>query len=486
MQTIRAVFRLQLPGECLPTGIPILKTLSELNPGEWASSTIRRLSNGVSGDVFTTAIASGTGAGIREHDKTVTQMQPESSVRPGSDNASLERPQAPRRYGAPQVFAATLLLLFLVQCGWFVANVPLSQVEGNYILRGISLLHGVRTADRHHSPLVAEAAVAGIWPVAMREAESTWLSGHEPPLDQFTLDRYRWLVRAPFLMAGLFLGASVWYIARRLYGNGGGYVAISLYCFTPGLVARSSLVGPEIFGAWGTFSAVFASIAVAHTLYAPRDAFLWNRKRIAMLGIAIGIMVGAQFALALVLPLALAFMLWAVPGRRRAAAGILAAACVIALLFLWAVYGTSLSFFALSMAKAEWAAFARPALAGTLNSAVGGFYLREASATALLAVFSVITYLLWPRTRFFGNTAPLLVAGEMVLLAIFMPNAAGGIFFFYCLPFFIVFSAGVFADLFESRRYHSLAVGVGYGAILAQAGFSVVGLIQLARGYRGF
>jgi hypothetical protein len=44
----------------------------------------------------------------------------------------------------------------------------------------------------------------------------------------------------------------------------------------------------------------------------------------------------------------------------------------------------------------------------------------------------------------------------------------------------------VFADLFESRRYQSFAVGVGYGAILAQAGFSLVGLIQLARGYRGF
>jgi hypothetical protein len=179
-------------------------------------------------------------------------------------------------------------------------------------------------------------------------------------------------------------------------------------------------------------------------------------------------------------------MLWAVPGRRRAAVGILVAACAIALMFLWVVYGTSIRFFGASMAKAEWAAFAHPILAGTLKGAVGGFYLREASATALLTVIAVITYLLWPRTRFFGNTAPLLVAGEMVLLAIFMPNAAGGIFFFYCLPFFIVFVAGVFADLFESRRYHSLAVGVCYGTILAQAGFSVVGLIQLARGYRGF
>jgi hypothetical protein len=385
----------------------------------------------------------------------------------------------PRRFGPPQVFAATLLLFFLIQCGWFVANVPLNQVEGNYILQGIALLHGRRAADPHHSPLVPEAAVMGILSMAFRTAP-------DAPLDQFTLDRYRWLVRAPFLMAGLFLGASVWYIARRLYGNGGGYVAIGLYCCTPGLVARSSLVGPEIFGAWGAFGAVFASIAVAHTLYAPRDAFLWNRKRIVLLGIVIGIMVGAQFSLALVLPLALAFMLWAVPGRRRAAAGILTAACAIALLFLWTVYGTSIGFLGLSMAKAEWAELARPALLGALKGAVGAFYSREASAIALLAAFSLIVYLLWPRTRFFGNTAPLLVAAEMALLAIFMPNAAGGIFFFYCLPFLIVFSAGVFADLFESRRYHSLAVGVGYGAILAQAGFSVIGLIQLARGYRGF
>jgi hypothetical protein len=405
-------------------------------------------------------------------------MRPESSIRPGSDEKDLDRTLTRRRFGAPQLFAATMLLLFLVQCGWFVANVPLSQIEGRYILRGIALLHGGRPADRHRSPLVAEAAVAGILPMASRL--------QEPTLDQFTLDRYRWLVRAPFLMAGLFLGASVWYIARRLYGNGGGYVAISLYCFTPSLVARSSLVGPEILGAWGAFASVFASIAVAHTLYAPRSAFLWNRKRIVLLGMSIGIMVGAQFALALVLPLALAFMLWAVPGRRRAAAGILAVACMIALVFLWVVYGASVAFCATSLAKAEWAVFAHPALSEALNGAVAGFYLREASAMTLLTALSLSTYLLWPRTRFFGNTAPLLVAAEMVLLAIFMPNAAGGIFFFYCLPFFIVFCAGVFADLFESRRYHSLAVGVGYGVILAQAGFSVVGLIQLARGFRGF
>jgi len=91
-----------------------------------------------------------------------------------------------------------LLLLFLLQCGWFVANVPLSQVEGNYILRGIALLHGSRAADRHHSPLVPERRLRAFcqWPAAASRAGAA--------LDQFALDRYRWLVRAPFLMAGLF------------------------------------------------------------------------------------------------------------------------------------------------------------------------------------------------------------------------------------------------------------------------------------------
>ena len=70
-----------------------------------------------------------------------------------------------------------------------------------------------------------------------------------------------------------------------------------------------------------------------------------------------------------------------------------------------------------------------------------------------------------------------------MLLAILMPRIAGAAFFFYCLPFLIVFTAGVFADLFESRRYHAFAVAAAYGMILAQAGFSLVGLVHLARGF---
>ena len=130
-------------------------------------------------------------------------------------------------------------------------------------------------------------------------------------------------------------------------------------------------------------------------------------------------------------------------------------------------------------------------MAGVLPSGVSGdaglpsasFYLREAPAAAILSVIALLGYLLWPRARFFGSTAPLLVTAEIALLAILMPTMAGAAFFFYCLPFLIVFAAGVFADLFESRRCHAFAVAAAYSVILAQAGFSLVGLIHLARGF---
>jgi hypothetical protein len=379
------------------------------------------------------------------------------------------------RYGAPQVFAALLLLLFLLQAGVFIASVPLNQTEGNYIMRGIALANGARPTEPRRSPLVDETAALGILPL-LRGSAST------AALNPSALDRYRWLVRAPFLLAGLLLGASVWYVARRLYGNPGGYVAIGLYCFTPSLVVRSSLAGPEILGAWGAFGTVFTAIAVAHTLYAPRNALFWNRKRIGLLGIAIAMMVGAQFSLALLLPLALALMLWAVPERRGAALAILGIACVVALTVLWIVYHASFGWLGHSLVNAQWLAFSRPAFPATL-AAVASFYLREASAAAILSAIALLGYLLWPRARFFGSTAPLLVALEIVLLAILTPTTAGAAFFFYCLPFLILFAAGVFADLFESRRCHAFAVAAAYSVILAQAGFSLVGLVHLARGF---
>jgi len=53
-------------------------------------------------------------------------------------------------------------------------------------------------------------------------------------LQSETVAYWSWLVRAPHLLFGLLLGASLWYVSHRLYGNAGGYIALALYCFSPG------------------------------------------------------------------------------------------------------------------------------------------------------------------------------------------------------------------------------------------------------------
>src|SRR5207247_8750365 len=122
--------------------------------------------------------------------------------------------------------------------------------------------------------------------------------------------------------------------------NGGGYIALMLYCFSPGIVRSSALwfAEPEIGATWGAFGAIFTAIAVAHTLYAPREVVLWNWRRILLLGLSLALAVGSQFSLVVVLLLTLAFMLYVVPLRRTAAAVIWAAAVGIGRLILFASY----------------------------------------------------------------------------------------------------------------------------------------------------
>src|SRR5262249_56378113 len=132
----------------------------------------------------------------------------------------------------------------------------------------------------------------------------------------------------------------VWYVARRLYGNEGGLIALILYCFAAGMLRAASLwyAEPEMGAAWGAFGSIFTGIAVAHTLYAPREVVLWNWRRMLLLGLSLALAVGSQFSLVVMAPLALAFMIYLAPTRRAAAAIIWTTACLIALTLLFAAY----------------------------------------------------------------------------------------------------------------------------------------------------
>src|SRR5215470_8148398 len=220
--------------------------------------------------------------------------------------------------GRPQVFAGLLLLAFLVQCLWTASGRRLSDFEYDYIASGYpaapvhSQIHSPFTSIMAAVPVRAVAGLKGIAPASIKSA--------------LGIPR-RWVVRLPFVIFGLWLGGALWWVARRLFGNSGGYVALALYCFSPAMVMISSNIGPEIILAWSSFGLIYTAIGVAHTVYAPPRKWI---PRILILGAAVGICLGtALWAFSIVL-LAFVFMLYLSPGRRRQSVIVLLGASLLA------------------------------------------------------------------------------------------------------------------------------------------------------------
>jgi hypothetical protein len=276
----------------------------------------------------------------------------------------------------------------------------------------------------------------------------------------------------------------LWYVARRLYGNAGGYVALLLYCFSPGIIQSSSLwfSQPETGAAWGSFGAIFTAIAVAHTLYAPREVILWNWRRIVLLALSFALAVGSEFQLVAVVPLALAFMLYVAPTRRGAALVIWATACTVAAAIVYSAYFFHPGVFAKGMAHASffpmlWRSYLMP---GAYERVLLG--LSRSSPAMLVSVpVAVVAYIAWGRARYFGNTAPLLVAALFLLLAIGMPHTSGLGFQLMAVPFLFVFVAGIAADLLESQQ-SGLVFACLAGVLTASAIWNVWSLLHASPG----
>jgi hypothetical protein len=382
--------------------------------------------------------------------------------------SSQRTPKPVRSY---HLIALFLLAAFVAQCSWFVASVPLTQLEVDQILRGVSLFrHIPLPTEPVSSPLVPLLSVAGIL---------FHLPQNPLLLDQFWLDHHRWFIRAPFLLAGLALALSLTYIARRFYGIAGGLIALALFAFSPGMVACSSLAGPQIFAAWGAFGLIFTAIATAHTLYAPREVILWNWKRILLLGVSITFAVGAQWPLVWLLVPAAAFMLWAVPQRRLAALLILFAAVAVTLVLLDVCYLADVRALAHGLAHSGWSGWAPQSLSPRLLARILARFFMDNAPAALLAFFCAFP--VWcasRRSRFFGNTAPLLVFLMLLALAVLFPENGAAAILFATLPFLLLFVAGVFTDLVESR-YQAPALAILFALLASQAAYSIVSLVRM-------
>jgi len=407
------------------------------------------------------------------------------------------------RFGEPQIIAAVLLLLFLAQSTWLVFRQAqrhaMDSTELFRIERGLRLWHakGFDAAAYAAVDNTPGAEAAGSIPDYFRSDgydphhSQLWyliaaapLLGWPAPTDSVTLRYLSWLAPVPYLIFGALLGASLWYVARRLYGNAGGYIALALYCFSPGILRNAALwfAEPELGAAWGAFGAIFTAIAVSHTLYAPREVVLWNWRRILLLALSLTLAVGAQFSLIVVLPLALAFMFYVAPARRGAALVIFLAAGAIAALFLFAAYGFLPSALRQGLRHANffpilWRAFT---MVGAYRQAIAQAG-QISPALWLVVPAALVTYVAWPRTRYFGNTAPLLVAGLFTLLAVASPHYPGLGFLLMAAPFLFVFVAGICADLLETP-YRPFVMACVWGLLAASALWNLMELARVPRG----
>ena len=108
--------------------------------------------------------------------------------------------------------------------------------------------------------------------------------------------------------------------------------------------------------------------------------------------------------------------------------------------------------------------------------------LGQSSPALVLALpVGLITYFLWPRARYFGNTAPLLVAFLFLILGVGTPHFPGLGFQLMAIPFLFVFVAGIIADLLETG-YRQLVQAAVWGLLVANAAWH---LWELARAGRG-
>lgn len=402
------------------------------------------------------------------------------------------------RFGKPQLIAATLLLVFAAQCMWLVSrNLSAGEMdlrEWYRIDAGLRRWHGVAPTDPAANP---HAVFAPGPPPRIRDNDgfdpdhsALWYLVASAPLlvwsgrfQSESLLYWGWLARAPYLGFGLLLGASLWYVARRLYGNEGGFIALTLYCFSPGIVRATAVwfAEPEIGAVWGAFGTIFTAIAVAHTLYAPREVVLWNWRRIVLLSISLALAVGSQFSLIVMAPLALVFMWYLAPTRRGAVLVIWSAAVALALFILLAAYFFQPTALWRGLSHASWlgVTWQTFGMAGAYSEVLK--QLGQSSPALVLALpVALAAYALWPRTRYFGNTAPMLVAALCLILGFATPHYQGLGLQLVALPFLFVFVAGMSADLLETQ-HRSLVMACVFGLLAAYAVWSLSQLVTVGR-----
>jgi hypothetical protein len=396
--------------------------------------------------------------------------------------------------GRPQQVAALLLLVLFGECLWTIAHQPLEADDyryarcgremwekpsaiagyfttcGNlngdgtfaYRLAGFPLtaqrlvLLGIDHLRKPENRLYAQGSLSG----------TTWESRHE-------LSFVKWLLRLPFCLFAIWLGGGLWWVAKRLYGPPGGALALGLYVFCPDVVRYATHPNNEILALWGLYGLVYTAMGVAHALQGPRSKW---KYRIGLLAASLGLTAAAHLLAALVGFVAGAIFFYYLAERRRShVAQIMIFSGVGAMVILFASFGFRPGAFEYVFAGG----------AGRFWFTTGPvvrFFSSMANAGITIATtVALVLYTGVRRSRYFGNTAPLLM---VLVLAFLYTTQVVSAPWMWALPFLFTFIGGVFSDALDqpvapgrlisrgrSRKlFLALSVGlVGLQAVLCVA-----------------
>lgn len=367
-----------------------------------------------------------------------------------------------------------MLLVFVAQCLWVVHRQTLTQRDYQYAHCGRELwekpspLAGYLTSCGNISdgtfayraaglPLTIQRIVAG-----QPSSASTWEMRH-------IVGDVLFLLRLPFILFGVWLGGALWWVARRLYGNEGGFIALTLYCFSPEMIRVCVRPNNEVLAAWGLYGILYTGIGLAHAMQGP--ARKW-RPRLVLLALALGLTAAAHVVAAILgLLLALVFMLYLAEGRRSQVLPVVTIAAAAGFVILVAFYGFNMDAFSYIFQSGDarfW--FSWTASRHMLSSL-------PSAAMTIAAAAAFFLYLTHRRCRYFGNTTPLLVAALFFSVETTSVHSEPWL---WALPFLLTFIGGVFADMLDSRRRRTFLWITG--AILAtQAALCLVSLPLLTR-----
>ncbi len=394
------------------------------------------------------------------------------------------------KLGRPQQLAALLLLVFLAECLWVVNHQQLSQQDYRYAdcgremwMRPSALPGYFTTCGNLNGDGTFAYRVAGL-PLTvqrvvmlsvdkLRKPEnrlyaegtlrgSTWEARHQ-------LFSVKYLLHLPFIFFAIWLGAGLWWVARRLFGNEGGFFALGLYCFCPAIVRSAVTPNNEVLAMWGLYGVVYTAMGVAHAMQSPRRKW---RPRITLLTLALGLTAAAHLLAAILgFIMGLVWMLYLAERKRSYVMQIMIFSAVGALVILFAFYGFRLQPFSYVFTGGGarfW--FALDGASHFLSNLANG-------PIVIATLVALVLYAAVRRCRYFGNTAPLVM---VILLLPLVTTQTVSTPWLWSIPFLLTFVGGVFADAFETPQ-RKLFLGLSGGILLTQALLCLRLLPEIAR-----